>query len=53
MKMNLKLEVLKVFLMDFNWETGKKESAAEELVYEKEPVAEKPVLTDQTQAEPK
>jgi len=53
MKMNLKLEVLKVFLMDFNWETDKKQPAVEELVYEKEPVADTPALTDQTQAETK
>jgi hypothetical protein len=54
MKMNLKLEVLKVFLMDFNWETGKKEPAAEEIVYEKETTVDnKPALTDQTQTESK
>jgi len=26
MKMNLKLEILKIFLVDFNWETGDKKS---------------------------
>jgi hypothetical protein len=29
MKMNLKLEILKIFLVDFNWETGKQKSTNE------------------------
>jgi hypothetical protein len=39
--------------MDFNWETGKKEPAAEEIVYEKETTVDKPALTDQTQQDSK
>lgn len=53
MKMNLKLEVLKVFLLDFSWETGKNKLATTEIVYEKDPAVEKPALPDQTSPETK
>jgi hypothetical protein len=48
MKINLKLEVLKVFLLDFCWETGKKPPAATADDSEKPITVDVVTLTDQT-----
>lgn len=53
MKINLKLEVLKVFLLDFAWETGKKQSAPSGDVCQQEIAAGNPALTDQSQQDTK
>lgn len=49
MKINLKLEVLKIFLLDFCWETGKKPPpATADESGDPIAVAVKRLLTDQT-----
>jgi hypothetical protein len=48
MKINLKLEVLKVFLLDFCWETGKKPPAETADDSEKPITVDVVTLTDQT-----
>lgn len=53
MKINLKLEILKVFLMDFNWETGKKLPSQTGDTFEKQITIDTPSLTDQTQQDAK
>lgn len=41
--MNLKLEILKIFLVDFNWETGDKKSTEKvESVVEESATVEEP-----------
>lgn len=53
MKINLKLEVLKVFLLDFVWETGKKQSAPSDDACQPEISPSSPALTDQSQQDTK
>lgn len=53
MKINLKLEVLKIFLLEFCWETGKKPPAAAADESRNSITADVVALTDQTQQDTK